>query len=61
MMEALGRMDLDVWQNDALRESLTDLETKFSVARDQKGFLARPTRQTETLTIPKDPVRQNLA
>lgn len=49
--EVLGRMDLDVWQNEVMKQGLQDLEDKFAVRPGQKGFFARPTRKNETLTF----------
>ena len=49
--EVLGRMDLDVWQNEVMKQGLHDLEEKFSVVAGQKGFFARPSRKVETLTL----------
>jgi len=44
-------MDLDVWQNEVMKQGLQDLEEKFSVRAGQKGFFARPSRTLETLTL----------
>ena len=49
--EVLGRMDLDVWQNEVMKQGLQDLEDKFVVRPGQKGFFGRPSRKSETLTL----------
>ena len=48
--QILGRMDLDLWQNEAMKQGLKDLEDRFVVVADQAGFFGRPARERESRT-----------
>ena len=49
--EVLGRMDLDVWQNEVMKQGLQDLEEKFSFGWSRKVSLRGPVGRFETVTL----------